>query len=302
MCTAGACGLFAGGAEPDASPGADSGPDSTATDTGVPPDGGALDAPGMDDVVLPLDGGACDAGATSLLVTTAAGCPQGTTVENLATNPVAGANACACGACTPTTQPNCAGNATFSWGPNNNCSQSSASYSVGAACTSFGITFNAVAYNAWTTINPTVGACTATAVGNPQNVTTTPLKQCVIPAQSPEIACAAQQAGGYRLCVPYGAGCSGMYSVAVDVGTGPDVSCAACTCSLTAGTCQIEYFGDSNCTQSKFTELLDGQCRATNSPQGNAYYKAYPVNLQCKPTAGAATPKLANASRLCCTP
>lgn len=299
-CCIAACGLYEGGAAiDDGGIAGDAAADTGATDSGS---GGDADGGGGADVVVLPEAGGCDAGATSLIVTSAGGCPQGTTVENLVTNPVAGGGACACGACVPTTQPNCAGAVTFAWGGSNSCSSGPWNLNASSSCTAFQSTFNAADYNRWSQLLPTAGACNAPTQANLGQVQTTPVTRCVIPAQSPEIACAAEQAGGFRLCVPYNAGCSGKYSAVVDVGTAPTLFCSACACSLTATTCTVEYHGNSQCNQLKYKRLLDGQCASTGNPQGNAYFKAYPTDPTCTPTAGAPTTGLANANRLCCTP
>lgn len=261
-------------------------------------DGGADVGP----IVLPDASPGCDAGATDLLVTTAAGCPLGTTTESFVTAPVASAGACGCAACTATAQPACAGNLTFGWGVSNACGAGSWNMAAAASCTAFQSTFNAIDYNYWSKLAPTPGTCTATPDPHLGQVTTTQLTRCVISAQTPDVACAAEQAGGYRLCVPYGAGCSGKYSASVDVGTAPTLTCAACSCALTAAACAIEYYGDSNCAQLNYTRLLDGKCTATSHPQGNSHFKTRPTDPTCATSPGAPTVGLANATRMCCTP
>lgn len=297
---AAACGLFAGGlgAQDDAAapPEGEAGADTWAPADAAVPEGGS------DVADLPDANAGCDAGATSLVVTTGPGCPNGTTEENLVTGPVAGAGACGCGACTPTAPPTCSGAVTFSWGGTNNCVRGALVYNASSACTWFGFTFTAADYNRWSALVPAAGSCTAQKQENPQNVTTSPIKRCLIPPQSTELACAAEQAGGYRLCVPYGAGCSGKYSALVEVGTGATVSCAACSCALTATTCTVEYHGNNTCTNLKYTRALDGQCTATGNPQDSSHFTAYPTNSTCTTSPGTATPGLAAATRMCCTP
>jgi hypothetical protein len=274
-----------------------------AADGGVGDGGDAGDA-GVD----ASDGGSgCDASVPDagvvMLPTGDAGCPMGSTQQNFETNPQAGAGSCTCGACTPTADPTCGGNLAWAWGSSNQCGAGNQNYSnvTNNACTSFGFgSFNLANYNEWGLKNPVGGTCTAPTIADTSKVTTTSLRACV--ANAPAQVCAAQQAGGFRYCIDAQGACSGAYSVAMTVGTGPSLSCAACGCTRGATGCSVDYYGSSNCTTILHTAAMDGTCTTTNGANGVSHFKVHASGLTCTATPGAATPGLANARNLCCTP
>ncbi len=250
----------------------------------------------------------CDSGLVDprLVILPPAGgaCPSGTTEQTVHTAPRANADACTCGACTPTAEPTCAGaNFTWTWGSSTSCTSGPANYDVTAdnACiTIFGNSTTIAAYNRWSRV-PQGGTCTAAAVADGKKVTTTAIRQCV-PNTNADV-CAAVSAG-QRACVPGdldGGACGGKYPVSVVVGDGATVTCARCGCVRTASACNVEYHDTSDCSGTKKLERpADNSCIPTGTPSMRAI-KVYPMNVTCAATPGAPTASLTNARALCCT-
>jgi hypothetical protein len=263
-------------------------------------DGGPTDA-GAD----ASDAGTCDAsvpdGGLVLLPPGDAGCPMGSVQQILATNPQAGVGACTCGACTPTADPTCGGMLSVNWGGTSSCVSGPLFFAnvSNDTCTSFGLTFNTADYNRWTQKVPTGGSCTASAVADLGKVSTTEVRTCV--ANAPSQVCAAQ-AAGFRTCIDSPGSCSAPYSVPLTVGTGPTLSCGACSCTRGASGCVVDYYGSSQCTAVLYTHEMDGQCTQTNNANGVSHFKVHATGLTCNATPGAATTGLQDARDLCCTP
>lgn len=268
-------------------------------------DGGAIDAPAPSDAPTSPDAivtGTCDAGAAVIVLAPDAGaCPAGTTEQVAYTSPVVASGACTCGACTPVTNPSCAGNnLRVSWGSSNACGAGSDMYNItDNACIDWGYgSFTLVDYHGWMQRAPAAGTCTATAVADISKVTATAVRQCV--GGSAGAVCAAE-AAGERLCVPSGgAACGGSYPVTLAVGDVPTLACGACACSRTATSCTVEYHGNSSCTQLRYTAQANGQCVRTNNASGVQYLKVFPTGVTCNATPGNATPGVTNARTLCC--
>jgi hypothetical protein len=299
-----ACGFSAvGGEGGDVTTNGDGGSSSSSGTSGtsgnVSGDGGATSVPfvecdsGLVDprlVILPADGGAC---------------PFGTTEQTLQTAPQANAGACTCGACTPTTEPTCAGpNFTWTWGPSNTCTVGPANYNVTAdnACVVIFANMSTTidVYNRWNRV-PQGGSCTAAAVADTTKLTTTAVRQCIPTASG---LCAAVS-GGQRTCVPGdvdGGACTGMFSVPVVVGDGASLGCEACGCARTATACNVEYHDTLDCSATKkYERLADNQCLPTGTPMIRAI-KVYPTPATCVATPGLATAGLTKSRMLCCTP
>lgn len=305
-----ACGISATG-QLELVGGADGGPPPTTTD-GAPgseddgaigeQDGGIIDAaPDTFDATLPCDSGLGDASVLVLPVDAGA-CPTGTVEKMFQTNPVAVAGACTCAACTPVTNPSCAGaDLDVTWGGSNSCGSGADSYTItDNACIDWGYgQFSVVDYHGWELRTPTAGSCTAGPVTDVTKVTSTPVRTCV-PSNEDSI-CAAQLSG-QRLCVESSGACSGVFSQAVAVGDQATVACGACGCSRTSTKCVVEYHSNSTCTNLRYTAEANGVCTRTNNATSVQYLKVFAATPTCASTPGAATPSVTNPKTLCCTP
>lgn len=284
-CALAACGISAVGEMTSNAPAGDAPVDGSVSHDASPSCDARPDAPV---VFLPADG---------------ATCPTGTSEETVQTNPQVSANACTCGACTPTADPACnAGTISVSYSTgNSSCNEGTLNYAnvPNETCTDFGVgTVTQADYERWPARTPTGGTCTAAAMPDQTKVTSTPLRRCV--ASAPEAACLVPSAG-QKKCIESTAPCGGDFPVTVAYGSAAQVECAACGCTRGATGCVVEHFSDGACTMMRYQQTLDGTCQRTDDATNVRYFKVRATGLTCISTPGAATASLANPRTLCCT-
>jgi hypothetical protein len=159
------------------------------------------------------------------------------------------------------------------------------------------------------------GACTAKAApAGP--LTTTAERVCAADGSQSSTCnghgCPLSIAAPFKVCIMAMASMScptGPLSVRNEVGTSGSLSCADCSCSVTAncsGT--VTLYTDAACTKGPYAVPADGSCNPVNKQK--ASYSSYvysggsPTNVSCTASAGAGPPSvdLVNQATICCAP
>jgi hypothetical protein len=259
--------------------------------------------------------------------TQSAACPAGFTQStDLVEGPVT-ASACACGACTVTTQPSCAAGPvqvfydTANSSGGGNCGMpGSVTPLHNSPAGSCGTDVYQGDYSAfdleYVPPPPSGGACAAP--GAKKNVTYASQDRGCAPDSQQAAGCVGSTcvpslSGAYKACItaPGAMSCPpGPLSVQHLVGTDTSFGCSACTCTV-GGTCTgtVTLYSDTACTNRALPIAADGTCQSLPNNLASRYssyiYRGdAPQGVNCQ-TSGASTAQnvaLASAATICCAP
>lgn len=306
------------------------GPDDAAVDGGAPdaftPDSSASDAPNVPDAVdepgppqpCTTPPGACVQsipGGWTLVAfapSRAVGCPGNFTQADVVEEPKAQAGACDCG-CNVTKQPVCdVGSIAFKV-TGVNCASTGVTANVnGAGCQNLGAA-TVADHVQGTPIAPSGGTCSAPAVANPANVTTTAARSCDVPNECKEDVCNGSAPTGFGACIsrPGTQTCPNGWNVKapVYVGTGVDLACSTCTCQVnqpsTCTNATMSLFSTNNCSGNPASVIsVDGQCNVPTGIGSNVDHFKYQATLNtvCQATGpkSPTTLDVLNKTTICC--
>jgi hypothetical protein len=235
----------------------------------------------------------------------ATGCPVNFTGTDLVSGPMAGAGACDC-SCTVNSGANCTtGMMATKYGDDNTCPTVGLTLNVpNGDCQP--ITSNIRGYYSSTLLPATV-RCTASTVTNNSNVTSTPMRQCSVPASCREEICNGEVPEGFSACIARNGdmACPSGWDTKTVVGTGANLTCSSCTCQASA-TCtngRITFFSNAGCGTQLAAFDVNDSCQSTGG--GGAIrsfrYSATIQNARC--TADGmkmGTVALAGTRTICC--
>ena len=238
-------------------------------------------------------------------------CPSGFAEVDLATNPVLGADTCACDDdCVVTNQPSCAAGIipTFYDAGDGKCSTVGLilSNSPAGGCNKFSPNGDGGQFSVHfkgTPPPPSGGSCSLTASPDEAQVQWTKGRICVPESEPCEFELCAGMTG-FTECIRGGGDreCPSGFSTKHVVGDASGLACGACGCTIEAA-CEgsVEFYTDTNCTDGKLALAVDGTCLAVNS---SAIYFRYKyignvASAKCAPQAPTAA-SFAPAQTICC--
>jgi len=149
--------------------------------------------------------------------------------------------------------------------------------------------------------------CSASTVTNDSNVTSTPLRQCSVPANCREDICNGEVPEGFSACIARDGdqACPSGWGTKTLVGTGADLTCTSCTCQ-TSATCsngRITFYSNTDCGTELASFDVNDMCQSTGG--GGAIrsfkYTATLSNAMCTPNGmKMSTVALTGTRTVCC--
>jgi hypothetical protein len=214
-----------------------------------------------------------------------AACPENFAQADVIADTVAGAGACDC-SCTVGSAPSCTttGQMSTRYSTTDGCASAGASINVsGTGCTP--LAGNLSTYFSATPL-PASLTCSASAVLDDTQVSSTPARTCQVPSECSEEVCNGAGPPGFSACVASDGDvpCPAGWNTRTVIGESATLSCSTCTCQASA-TCngRINFYSDSGCNTLLIAFDANDTCQATNGGGNIAAftYSATVSGAQC---------------------
>jgi hypothetical protein len=239
-------------------------------------------------------------------------CPAGLTSNDLVDDPQATASACTC-PCSITAQPSCT-SGTLQGGFGNASGAAACATKVpplsisGSGCTQLQPGGPAPTSIAIEPLPASGGTCTASAVGNTTQVTSSQVRTCDVAGAGAEVVCEGSPPAGFSVCIaaagdmacPSGS----IFANRTVVAASETLVCTACSSCTVTGTCSsplVTYYSDYLCLNAVATFPADGACTQPNW-SGNLAGVEYHATVQasCAGAGSAATFQAISPQTVCC--
>jgi len=170
------------------------------------------------------------------------------------------------------------------FGSDDTCASTGASINVpNSNCTSFN--GNLGDWFAGTPPAPSGATCSGSAVEDGAQVTSAELRACQVPESCREEVCNGTAPDGFSACIAQDGDttCPSGWGTRTLVGTGTDLTCTACDCTVTA-TCTggtISFFTDASCNDLLIALDVNDSCQDTPGGAIRGYRYTATLNPTC---------------------